>query len=724
MTVDITSNLIHHYACNDASGTTLADTGSSVKNGTLSGDATWGTGQFGGALHLPGSGGIVTTATSIGLSSLSAFTISYWIKLNTAGIVNYPCHFSFWNYDYTYNNRIEIHGGPSGSNRDIYCNVANGSGSYGIATNGIPALGEWCHIALVFDGAGSANSDKLKLYVNGYEHSLTFTGTIPSTTSAINTSTPLIIGGRIDGGIPGKQDYDDFRIYTRALTRGEVLAASCNGGPWIKYDVQETSGTTIADTGPYTEDSTVGSNISGNTITGPGGSLTSALSTDFLFPAGNIQVPSTTALRYDVGNELTLQFFGKHVVNNSETYTYDADINCALSVGDSGVSLTYYDSGDSLLLDTKSVSINGGWHHFALTFSAAGAVELFVDGTSAGFFTLPDNPVAYFIIYWFLAGDNGSSGICGIKVYPQVRSPSQIAADALIGGIAAGYRLSISDSGSFSLTGTTTGLRFNRLVSAANGSYTLSGTNANTLYNRKMPADSALFTTTMTTVYGLYSRVFTCASGSYTFTGTAANLFKDRTLVASSGVYTLSGTAASLLAQRKLTIDSGSYSLTAYNPLLSHGYTLHANSGSYTSTFSTAQLSTSHRDFGDISFVNIEWVLVHNVKHIVPQRTVYLILNDKVTDYAFDSSGLGYNATYYGFQGNEKWLGSAVSLTDDYYMLPAAPFNFSQDFSISCWVKSTADDYIIFSGRRNGQIALEVTNKRVTVDGSTLVFGS
>ena len=86
----------------------------------------------------------------------------------------------------------------------------NGAVGYVTGTTASP-VNAWTHVALTYDGA------MLRLYVNGTPvASRTQTGGIQATTN------PLWIGGNNPYGEYFQGLIDEVRIYSRALTSGEI----------------------------------------------------------------------------------------------------------------------------------------------------------------------------------------------------------------------------------------------------------------------------------------------------------------------------------------------------------------------------------------------------------------------------------------------------------------------------------------------------------------------
>ena len=59
---------------------------------------------------------------------------------------------------------------------------ADTAGEVEVISSGKIVANTWYHLAMVYDGSGSTNADKLKGYINGNQETLSFTGVIPSTT--------------------------------------------------------------------------------------------------------------------------------------------------------------------------------------------------------------------------------------------------------------------------------------------------------------------------------------------------------------------------------------------------------------------------------------------------------------------------------------------------------------------------------------------------------------
>lgn len=93
--------------------------------------------------------------------------------------------------------------------------------------NGLTSSGAWStgwhHVVFTFDGTGSSNSERLKIYIDGVQQTLSFNGTIPSTIQ--NSDTNLRIGdfGNLHRYWNG--DIDEVRISTNAQTPDWIAAS-------------------------------------------------------------------------------------------------------------------------------------------------------------------------------------------------------------------------------------------------------------------------------------------------------------------------------------------------------------------------------------------------------------------------------------------------------------------------------------------------------------------
>jgi hypothetical protein len=174
---------------------------------------------FDSALSFDGvNGQNINVGTISSLNNASAFTIGFWAKLsnpqaNSGVIFENKLDNSNLIWIYRFSGLIYFH-----------INVSGSKNGYVSA----PSANTWTHIAMVFDGSGSANSDRLKVYYNGVEQTLTYGGTIPATTGTYGTS---YLGSMSNGTNEYNGLLSNFAIYNTALDSTALTALYNNGTP-------------------------------------------------------------------------------------------------------------------------------------------------------------------------------------------------------------------------------------------------------------------------------------------------------------------------------------------------------------------------------------------------------------------------------------------------------------------------------------------------------------
>ncbi|HSW92443.1 MAG TPA: DUF4038 domain-containing protein [Patescibacteria group bacterium] len=198
------AQLVAHWSFDQTTGTTLTDNSGNGHVGTIAGTPTWGAGKINNALTFKGSDN-VALGNITQINNVSQVTLATWMKRSAAG--------------------AKVFVGKQASNQDlgieaysdgkIYFDMSKGSSAYGTITLNDTA---WHHIALVFDGAQTGNANRLKAYVDGVQKTLTFSGTVGTTTT---TNTTAFNIGKMSGEYSSGQ-VDDTWLYARALNQAEV----------------------------------------------------------------------------------------------------------------------------------------------------------------------------------------------------------------------------------------------------------------------------------------------------------------------------------------------------------------------------------------------------------------------------------------------------------------------------------------------------------------------
>ncbi len=261
MDVDPTSDplaegLAGYWRFDEASGVTAIDSSVNGKNGTLTSGPTWGVGKVGGAVTFDGGDDYINIPTNISaLDSASAFSISVWFKRTGTGGTSGTALFA--------------KGATSAFTNDIDLMLDNGNLLFAQINNGADGtasfdyssqytLGTWALVTLVYDGTQTGNSNRLKIYFNGSQQTLSFGAySVPATTANL-AGTNQYIGRYIDPSNDWmmKGDIDETRIYNRALSADEVATLYRTTKPtevdaslvghWT-FDGPTISGTTVRD---------------------------------------------------------------------------------------------------------------------------------------------------------------------------------------------------------------------------------------------------------------------------------------------------------------------------------------------------------------------------------------------------------------------------------------------------------------------------------------------
>ena len=172
-----------------------------------------------------------------GIDSGAVLTVMCWANVDTVPtietayvgkvVAGTPYVFLFGP---TTDNKVMFLAGAAGS--------ANGKSPALTQTNGVDE-----HWAVVYDGAGAANADKVKMYKNGIDQTLTFTGTFPATLADGGTE-PVYAARDSRGSVFLNGRVSHIKLWLAALTAAEVAqefnsyrpVRTANLSLWAPYD--------------------------------------------------------------------------------------------------------------------------------------------------------------------------------------------------------------------------------------------------------------------------------------------------------------------------------------------------------------------------------------------------------------------------------------------------------------------------------------------------------
>jgi hypothetical protein len=221
----------------DVSGAFPANNGSFAALGA-SGLPTWeAVGKIGAAVNFNGSGQRVEIPDAASLDNMQKMTASLWVKLNGADTSAHAILVKRNSLASTTSYAITLT-----SAEKVAVSVANKTAING---DNILTVGEWYHVAMVFDGSLATNN--LQLYLNGSPEKF---GTVASTPIIPrNVGAALRVGDYASTAVtaPFNGQVDEVRLYNRVLTLEEIQdlagAAPSNMGPKIVLNQTTVSGT-------------------------------------------------------------------------------------------------------------------------------------------------------------------------------------------------------------------------------------------------------------------------------------------------------------------------------------------------------------------------------------------------------------------------------------------------------------------------------------------------
>lgn len=196
-------------------GTTWTDISGNSNNGTLTNGPVFGTASV-STITFDGVNDYVSIAGLANyLNNKTKFSYETWFKVNST--TSFGTLFSFGNND-NYSNDIIFFV----LDNQICAQINNGADGGAVA--GFTSTG-WNNMCVIYDGAQTGNANRLKLYLNGVQQTLSFGSyNVPastSNTSMVNAGLGAYSTGGWNNFISGS--IATSRLYTVSLTDSEVL---------------------------------------------------------------------------------------------------------------------------------------------------------------------------------------------------------------------------------------------------------------------------------------------------------------------------------------------------------------------------------------------------------------------------------------------------------------------------------------------------------------------
>lgn len=363
----------------------------------------------GNSLDFDGSNDYATLGDVDAIDGSTTFTFEAWIKPSTAST----------------GERIfskEVGSGSDGISMAVFgasadqlqLSARNGSNSFGF-TGSVLTIGSWNHVAYVYNGAGSGNSDKLKCYVNGIEQSMTFSTTVPSSFSSNAQSFTLgIRSSALD--LPFDGEMDEVRIWSDVRTEEEIRdnmnrkldvanesnlvgyyqfntgiasgtntgvdvltdrSGNGNSGTLTNFALSSTASNWVASTATVADQTLVNSlQGAGNALDFDGVDEYVSIPDNDVFSFGNGTTDSPFSVEFWMSTDLNFgTFVSKRVGTDAEWDIYMGGNQVVVLLRDASTSGT-------ISASTFGLSI-GQWHHVAVVYDGSGnhtGIQIYTDG--------------------------------------------------------------------------------------------------------------------------------------------------------------------------------------------------------------------------------------------------------------------------------------------------------------------------------------------------------
>jgi hypothetical protein len=213
--VDSNTNaeLVGYWKFDEGSGNVAYDLSDYTNDGTINGDPTWVIGKIGAALEFDGSNDYVDCGNDLSLNINDKITVAAWVRTTSTAHGYFVSKGTA--YDETGHYAI---GQEYNVPLTFQFEIAGSGGTVELDSNIAVNDGQWHHIV------GTYDDPVVKVYIDGVEEN-TMTQSSCLTGSTVGG---LTIGQRGSANMIGGI-IDEVRIYDRALTESEILAAMEGG---------------------------------------------------------------------------------------------------------------------------------------------------------------------------------------------------------------------------------------------------------------------------------------------------------------------------------------------------------------------------------------------------------------------------------------------------------------------------------------------------------------
>ncbi|MFV0471001.1 MAG: LamG-like jellyroll fold domain-containing protein [Paludibacteraceae bacterium] len=212
--VDITTGLMTHYSFESVSGSIVTDDSGNGNSGTFMGSASTVAGHSGSAGYFATADDYMTLPEGL-INSLTSFTISTWVNLNTV-----PQWARIFDFGSGQGNYLFLT--PKGGSSVVRFAIKNGGGEEIIDGKAALPTEQWVHVAITYSYNSATSKGTGTLFVNGSQVGSNSSMTITPVALPQSTQNYIAKSQYSDPGLDGS--VDDFRIYNRALSTFDVMS--------------------------------------------------------------------------------------------------------------------------------------------------------------------------------------------------------------------------------------------------------------------------------------------------------------------------------------------------------------------------------------------------------------------------------------------------------------------------------------------------------------------
>ncbi len=303
-TSSLSQGLVGYWKMDENTGTSVTDYSGNGNTGTMTGGTSlidWTTGKFGSAINnyvdsnISSTDRSVTVGSNSSLDDLGPLTYSMWVYPRSLVSANRRIFGKDITLGY-----LQVSDNSTNDGSIGYFRVFSGTDLHAVTAASVLVTGKWQHVVMTWDGTTAASG--VKFYVDG-EYKANSVETNATGTITTDGAATMFIGssslanGRYFGG-----NYDEARIYNRALSPAEVRQLySAAPGPAQYYSFEQVAGsTTVLD----------------NTSSGNNGTMNNGL-TDSDRTAGKFG----SALHFDGDNDNVSGLINPGVSTKNFTFT-------------------------------------------------------------------------------------------------------------------------------------------------------------------------------------------------------------------------------------------------------------------------------------------------------------------------------------------------------------------------------------------------------------------